>query len=298
MSFFSLLTAFALEHWRPRRSPFSFYQTFARLVVFLREKLDGGEPSHGFLAWCCAVLVPVLLAAWIAHWLAQLWTPLAWAWSVGVLYATTGFRYYTLKAEEIALLLRAGEVQTAQARLADWRGLPADDAHTSPQAQTIAGQTIARLFGHSLRQTFGVLCWFVLLGPAGAVLYRLSSVLTRRLGDASEGFRKWPGLLFHLLNWLPARLTAMTYAVAGNFEDAMYGWRTRSTLWPDAEEGVVVSAGAGAMGVRLDQEQTGIGSGEPPDADQIDSAVSMIWRGLMVWVVAGLLLTVTGWVNA
>ena len=294
MSFFSLLTVFALEHWRPLRSPLGIYQRFSRLAELLREKLDGGEPSHGLLAWVMAVLLPAVLTALVGYWLDEMWSLLAWAWSVLVLYATAGFKYYTLRAEEIAALLRAGDVQTAQTRLEQWRGSPAIDQ----TAQTIAAEAITRLFVHSLRQTFGVLCWFVVLGPAGAVLYRLSSVLARRFGSASEGFRKIPERLFHILNWVPARLAAMTYAIAGNFEDAMYCWRSHSSLWLEQEEGVVLAAGAGAMGVRLGDDRIEIGLGDSPDADQIDSAVSMIWRGLMVWLIAGLLLTVSGWVNA
>lgn len=298
MIFFSLLIALALEHWHPLKPPLAHYRAFARLAAVLRDKLDGGETSHGLLAWCTAVL-PLVLAAWLVQWwLSGWWSPLAWVWSVLVLYFTTGFKYYTLLADDIAAELRADRIQQAQDKLVVWRGV----APTLPNAQnatditptSIAALTIERLFGHSLRQTFGVLFWFALLGPAGAVLYRLSSILSRRLSESSPGFQDAPGRIFHALNWLPARLTALTYAVAGNFEDAMLCWRTQSTSWPDLEEGVVLSAGAGAMGVKLGQGEE-IGMGDAADAEQIDSAVSMIWRGLMVWLIVGLLLAVAGW---
>ncbi len=308
MIFFSLLTALALEHWRPVKPPLAHYQAFARLAAFLRDKLDGGENSHGVLAWCCAVL-PVVLVVWLVQaWLSGWWSPLAWGWSVLVLYSASGFKYYTLLAEEIAGELRNGRPQQAQDKLHAWRGIsqPMSDADGVADAKAIASLTIERLFSHSLRQTFGVLFWFVLLGPAGAVLYRLASILSRRWNEASPGFRDAPGKIFHVLNWLPARLSGLTYAVAGNFEDAMTCWRTQSASWPDQEESVVLSAGAGAMGVKLGQPvqlvgpgvaREEIGMGDDPDADQIDSAISMIWRGLMVWLVVGLLLAVAGWAS-
>lgn len=309
MTFFSLLAALALEHGRPLKPPLAHYQAFAKLAGILREKLDGGENSHGLLAWCCAVL-PIVFLTWLLQgWLASTWQPLAWLWGVLVLYLTFGFKYYTLLAEEIASALRAGQFQQAQEKLDSWRGV-AGTILTEESAQASAGMiaslTIERLFSHSLRQTFGVLFWFVLLGPAGAVLYRLSSVASRRWNDASPGFRDVPSKIFHALNWLPARLSGLTYAAAGNFEDAMACWRTQSTTWPDQDEGVVLSAGAGAMGVKLGQPvqlsgldvaREEIGMGDDPDADQIDSAISMIWRGLMVWLVVGLLLAVAGWAN-
>jgi adenosylcobinamide-phosphate synthase len=112
---------------------------------------------------------------------------------------------------------------------------------------------------------------------------------------------------FHVLNWLPARLTGLTYAIAGNFEDATFCWRTQADSWPEPEDGVVLAAGAGAMGIRLGQSinvggetvwRPELGSGQAePDADSIDSAVSMIWRGLVIWMVAGLLVVIAGWVT-
>jgi adenosylcobinamide-phosphate synthase len=160
----------------------------------------------------------------------------------------------------------------------------------------------------SNRQMFGVLLWFVLLaplGPVGAVLFRAASILSRRWVGTRGLFCVFAQRAFHLINWLSARLTALTYAVAGNFEDAMYCWRTQANIWPEAEEGVVLAAGAGAMGVKLGQSVTiggeavwrpELGSGQAPDADCIDSSVSMIWRGLAIWLVAGLLVVIAGWV--
>jgi adenosylcobinamide-phosphate synthase len=69
---------------------------------------------------------------------------------------------------------------------------------------------------------------------------------------------------------------------------------------------VVLAAGAGAMGVRLGQSlnvgnetvwRPELGTGQAPDADCIDSAISMIWRGLVIWLVAGLLVVVAGWIS-
>ena len=66
-----------------------------------------------------------------------------------------------------------------------------------------------------------------------------------------------------------------------------------------------MAAGAGAMGMKLGQSvnvggetvwRPDLGTGQSPDADCIDSAVSMIWRGLVIWLVAGLLVVVAGWV--
>ncbi len=300
MIFFSLLAALALEHAHPLRRPLPHFEYFARFAALLREKLDGGEQLHGAIAWCAGVL-PIALLVWLAQsWLAELNFLLGWAWGVGVLYLTMGLKYYSSIAEDIAGKLRANQLEEARAVLQNWRG--GDAAGFG--ANEIASVTIEQLMAHSHRQTFGVLFWFVLLGPAGAILFRLASVLALRWREATPQFSGAARKIFHALNWVPVRLTALTYAVAGNFEDAMYCWRSQTQAWHDDEEGVALAAGAGAMNVKLGQplmvggewqERGEIGLGDEPDADQIDSANSMIWRGLVVWLVLAMLTMVAGW---
>jgi adenosylcobinamide-phosphate synthase len=300
MIFFSFLAALSLEHYHPLRQPLRHFQLFAQYAALLREKFDGGEHAHGAIAWCLGVL-PIVFAVWLVHlWLAELGFLLELIWGVAVLYLTMGLKYFSSVAEEIAAKLSGGQLEEARQDLQQWRG---GDA-SAFDAREISSLTIEQLVVHSHRQTFGVLFWFVLLGPAGAVLFRLASILALRWRESSTEFSAVARKVFHALNWVPQRLTALTYAVAGNFEDAMYCWRSQASNWADGEEGIVLAAGAGAMGVRLGQplnvggqwmERPEIGLGDEPDADHIESANSMIWRGLVVWLVIALLLMVAGW---
>jgi adenosylcobinamide-phosphate synthase len=304
MAFFSILAAVALEHLRPLRQPLPHYQYYSRFTRWLEDRFNAGEYSHGAIAWVLAV-VPVLTAVWLIFFGLNRVSPiLGWAWNVTVLYLTLGFKYFSDDAERIARLLRAGELDAAREQLGAWRGGDAGQF----SADDIARVTLEQVMGASNRQMFGVLFWFALLaplGPIGAVLFRAASILSRRWVGTRGLFCVFAQRAFHLINWLPARLTALTYAIAGNFEDAMYCWRTQANTWPEAEEGVVLAAGAGAMGVKLGQSVTvggeavwrpELGSGQAPDADCIDSSVSMIWRGLVIWLVAGLLVVIAGWV--
>lgn len=302
MAFFSVFAALVLEHMRPLRRPLPHYQRYTLFIQWLQRKLNAGEYSHGAIAWMLAV-VPVLSGVWLAFSLLGGISPfLGWLWNVGVLYVTLGFKYFSDDAERIARLIRAGELDVARTQLEAWRG---GDARAF-SADDIARVTIEQVMGASLRQMYGVLFWFVLLGPVGAVLFRAASILARRWSNTEGRFGLFALKAFHVVNWLPARLTALTYAIAGNFEDATFCWRTQAPGWPEPEEGVVLAAGAGAMGVRLGQslnvgEETvwrpDLGTGQAPDADCIDSAISMIWRGLVIWLVAGLLVVVAGWVS-
>ncbi|WP_324778587.1 CobD/CbiB family protein [Thiobacillus sedimenti] len=304
MAFFSVLAAIVLEHVRPLRQPLPHYRRYAAFIHWLEGKLNAGEFSHGAIAWMLAV-APVLVAVGLVFFLLNAISPLlGWAWNVAVLYLTLGFKYFADDAERIAQFVRTGDLDAARAQLESWRGGDAGQF----SADEIARVAIEQLMAASHRQMFGVLFWFVLLlplGPVGAVLFRAASILTRRWVDSRGRFGLCAQRIFHLINWVPARLTALTYAIAGNFEDATYCWRTQAANWPEDEEGVVLAAGAGAMGIKLGQSVTvggesvwrpELGTGQAPDADCIDSAVSMIWRGLVIWLVAGLLVVIAGWV--
>jgi len=153
----------------------------------------------------------------------------------------------------------------------------------------------------SHRHVFGVLFWFVLLpGPCGAILYRLAVTLRRRWRGLGA-FGTFAGHAARVLEWPSARLTAATFAVVGDFEDAIYCWRTQAQAWPDPEAGVLLAAGAGALGVRLGmpistvdgtEERVELGVGDAADAPFLEGVVGLVWRTVVVWVFVLLLLTV------
>jgi adenosylcobinamide-phosphate synthase len=137
----------------------------------------------------------------------------------------------------------------------------------------------------------------VALGPVGAVLYRASDMVAARWGAGggpeSGEFGRFATRLFFWLDWVPVRLTALTFAVVGNFEDAVYCWRSQALAWSTRSQGVILAAGAGALGVRLGDtlHQYGavefrpeLGTGSEADADAMEGAVRLIWRSLVLWM--------------
>jgi cobalamin biosynthesis protein CobD/CbiB len=99
--------------------------------------------------------------------------------------------------------------------------------------------------------------------------------------------------LHKLLEWPAVRLTAVAFAVVGDFEDSVFCWRTQAAAWPDPEQGIVLASGAGAMGVRLGAPVSSeggmaprpeLGVGEAADVPFLDSTVGLLWRALVLWV--------------
>ena len=114
---------------------------------------------------------------------------------------------------------------------------------------------------------------------------------------------------FNVIDWLPARATAAGFAIVGNFEDAVYCWRNQLGRWANhpwgRSVGIVLASGAGALGVRLGEANTGdesleaaeIELGEPADADFMQSAVGLVWRALLLWLSLLLLMSFAGLVG-
>ncbi|MGH8712484.1 MAG: regulatory signaling modulator protein AmpE, partial [Casimicrobiaceae bacterium] len=152
-----------------------------------------------------------------------------------------------------------------------------------------------------------------LAGPAGAVFYRATVVLAAHwrgealtpIGQELSAFGAPVQRLLHWLDWAPVRLTAATFAVVGDFEDAIYCWRTQAGQWPALHEGILLASGAGALGVVIGGTVTGassesesrpeLGIGERADSDILPSAAGLVWRALLVWLAFVLVLTLAYW---
>ena len=101
----------------------------------------------------------------------------------------------------------------------------------------------------------------------------------------------------------------MSFAIVGDFEDAIYCWRTQAKTWAaeagGEHAGIVLASGAGALNVLLGgpvpvvgaepEERPELGLGDLPEADLLPSGVGLIWRALVLWLVLMLLLTLANW---
>ena len=306
MTFLSLLAALLLEQARPPRADGEIHRWFGRFAADMENRLDGGLYQHGIVGWA-AVLAPLLVvAAGVHHLLDDFSVVAAWLWNIAVLHLTVGFGQFGHPVNEIQGALRAGDLAAARDRLERWCGEPARDLN----ANEIARVTIEHGLLAAHRQAFGAIAWFVALGPAGAVLYRGSAMLADQWGSRGQAgaseFRLFAGRAFSWLDWAPARLTAVTLAIVGNFEDAIYCWREQAAGWTGHAREIIVASAGGALGIVLGGpiQQSGgaqlrpeAGMGDEADADAVESAVRLIWRALTVWMFLILLVTLAYWLG-
>jgi len=293
MSLISLIVVFLVEQIRPLDYRRVVAEPIAGWADFIAARVNAGAWRHGLLGWLLAVGAPVALVG-ILYWgLYSLNPLLGWALNVLVLYLTMGFRQFSHHYTEIQLALRLGDLDRARQLLAEWQGRSAHGLNSSE----IARLSIEGALAASHRHVFAVLLWFVLLpGPCGALLYRLSNIVCERWSSPTEDtnefsqFSKW---IFSIIDWLPLRATAAAFAVVGDFEDAVYCWRTQPALWPEKELGIVIASGAGALGVMLGNpvvdagelsDRAELGLGDEADVDFMQSAVGLVWRATVLWM--------------
>ena len=300
MPLLSLLAVLLVEQVWPLPYRQFVQEPLSRLAVFLESRFNAGESRHGIGAWLVGIGGLVIVSGGVAVALSQLSPLLAWLWNGLVLYLTMGFRRFSHYYTDIRLALRMGDLVNARKLLAEWRGRPADGL----SASEIARLSIEEALCASHRHVFGVLVCFVLLpGPCGAILYRASAFFAASWGRADDAdaaaFGGFARRSFAIIDWLPVRLTAASFAIVGNFEDALYCWRTQAEKWPDDGLGIIVASGAGALGVRLGMpvrvagelaDRAEVGTGDEADVDFMESAVGLVWRALVLWMLLLMLL--------
>jgi adenosylcobinamide-phosphate synthase len=253
MTFFCLLCVFALEQWRPFPWRVLLRDTVGRLAGVLETHFNAGQTHHGLIAWCLALL-PACVVVLVAERLLRHAHPaFALVFDVLVLYACLGFRQGSHYFTSIHRALKDGDLDSARRILAEWRGVEGP----ALSREEVARLSIENALVGAHHFVFAVVFWYVLLpGPTGAVLYRLSSLLVEawdgRDDPAIEAFSGPARRIYRWLDAIPARLTAAAFAIVGDFEDAIFCWRTQAAAWAerfgDEVTGIILTSGAGAMG--------------------------------------------------
>ncbi|HSV69805.1 MAG TPA: CobD/CbiB family protein [Methylibium sp.] len=323
MSFFAVLLALFIEQLRPLPRQNGVHQALVAWTGWTGRNFDAGRDQHAWVVWLITVVVPAL-AVFAVHLAAVHFSVLlALAWDVAVLYLTLGFRHFSHFYTDIREALERGDEVQARRLLAEWRHL---DVSELPRTELLR-QVIEHSLIAAHRHVFGVFFWFVLLsalgaGPAGAVLYRLAEFASRYWAFRSrtagvpinERLMQRSQSLFALIDHVPARLTAFGFAVVGNFEEAVDCWRRDAPLWVRGNDGVVLAAAAGAVGVRLggsappplatdrpkgltagaaagDADAAGSTPGLTPELGHLRSIVGLVWRSVVLWMLLLALLT-------
>ena len=316
MSFFAVLFALLIEQAKPLPRDNPIHHLLVSWVAWTGRHFDAGSARHAWVVWAVGVLVPSLAVCGLWLLVRQYTLVGAFLLNVLLLYLTLGFRQFSHFFTDIRDALVRGEEDRARELLAEWRHL---DAGELPRTELLR-HVIEHALLAAHRHVFGVFFWFVVLaalglGPLGAVLYRMAEFASRYWGyrnralDAPSNvdLLKVARRAFNLIDHVPARMTAFGFAVVGNFEEAVACWRRDASLWAYINEGIILAAAAGAVGVQLggaaapgvtpDRSKTfasgleadragaaGTTPGVPPNTGHLQSVVALVWRSVVLWM--------------
>ncbi|MFK8017699.1 MAG: regulatory signaling modulator protein AmpE [Gammaproteobacteria bacterium] len=297
MKFIALLLALAIERWSThlfRLGEIRWLDWYFDLGLGVVRRVPGWP---GTMAALFVVMVPVLPVAWVAFEFRDvLWGALYICFAVLVLLFSLGPRDLSTEVDDFVAATREGDDERAL-RVA--RELLETDPPQDTSRRSLAIEEA--IFVQSNNRSFAVVLWFVVLGPAGAWLFRVTDLMRRRAffeaGRAREKGEDCPAnvtavqRLHGVLAWLPSRIVALTFALAGSFEPAVADWRDYyrncSDHFFEVNEEVVACAGLGALGP------------PPPQGDDdvivsAQAALKLVHRSQMIWLVAIAVLTAIG----
>ncbi|MDA8421534.1 MAG: adenosylcobinamide-phosphate synthase CbiB [Pseudomonadota bacterium] len=251
------------------------------------ERGDSWRWFRGVLA-VTVLLVPFTLVAAVLTGP----SPAGMAAAVVLLYLALGGRSLVEHAARVQTALAAEDLREARIQVS--RVVSRDTADMMPT--DVSRAAVESVLENGNDAVFGALFWFLLAGAPGAVLYRLANTLDAMWGYRSPRYLRfgWAAArLDDLLNFIPARLTALTYALVGRPADAIRCWWGQARQWDSRNAGAVMASGAGALQLRLGgpavyqgqlHNRPVLGQGTSPQPRDIARALTLVRHGILLWL--------------
>ncbi len=278
----SLLLDRTLRHLQFLRGP-RWFHAYIESLGFFAHSRGFWHATAGVLV---IVLVPTVVVLFLGHLLDHIWGVFGFAYAVLILLVTLGPQDLHAQAEEYIKAAQSGNAGHANQLARELLGTeppPEDAACSEAITRAVLCEANDRLFG--------ILFWFAVLGPAGAVLYRSADFLHRLPAEAghSHEFTAAVARLYGVLAWIPAHLVAIGYAFAGSFEEAVSdikGYYANCTLrFFQVNNDVLTCTGLGALHSSAAEAGT----------VRVRSALMLVWRTLVIWLVVYGLTALFGW---
>jgi len=261
---------------------------FGSLANAVEQRFYVDSKIGGVLALLGLVVPITLLCAGIVWWLDS------WIFGVICLYLALGWQSLIAHVQRVHAALLESDLELARYTVS----LLVSRETADLDEPAIAKAGVESLLENGNDAIFGAIFWFVLAGAPGVVAYRLVNTLDAMWGYRNPHYQNFGWAAARLddaLNYVPARLTAFSYALVGQFRQALRCWREQGTAWKSPNAGPVMAAGAGSLGIVLGgpevyhgqlQSRIVLGEGQRPDAGTIAGATKLIQKALLIWVVA------------
>lgn len=290
----SILAALLLDRLVPDRGGLQIFNWYRDWAESIELRFNGGTRAQGVAAVVLA-LGPIIFAILVLRYVLVRISPLLGSlFDIFVLYLCLDLFRLGQAADAISAALDQGDLAAANQHLEDLSGKVSQETSEAG----IARSAVEAVLKQGNWAIIAPLFWFIMLGPGGAALQRLVGVLDKLWGHRNQRFSAfgWAAArLNDLFGWIPARLTALSYAFMGSFEDALHCWRRQAGMWSDINSGPLLASGLGAMHMHhcedADEQAASLnGWSVIADSVHIRRVVALVWRVLLFWFAIAVLI--------
>ena len=289
----TLILAVLLDHWLGEPQKYHPLVFFGRLAIIAENKLHNQNRSalNQKITGLIALLLMILPLSGLVYLINQ-WELINTILAPIVLYFCIAAN--SLKQHAIAIFNALEENNTTLAK--QRVGMIVSRQTDKMSLGDVRKATIESVLENGADAVFAPVFWFVIAGPAGAILYRLSNTLDAMWGYKNQRYIHfgWAAARFDdVLNWIPARLTALTYAFLGQTRLALHCWKKQAHLLDSPNAGPVMTSGAGALNLKLGgpawyhgtlKNKVFFGTQNNPANKDIKKANALINYSLYLWV--------------
>ena len=286
MTLFIILLALLIEHFGGIPDNMRNMGWLPGYVQFLENRCSRFSFWDGPVGVLITLGGPMLVVTILVWILLHVFYPMAVVVSLVCLLYALGPGRLNVKLDDYVRALETGEDPRIQQLTAELSA--PDESGVLTERSLLEG---ILLYAHD--RLFGVLFWFVVLGPAGAILFRLTASLQYERREIHGSYSESVRNLYNIINWPAARLFALGNALTGNMVDAMEAWREVEQNSFAVNEHVIRASGIGALNYRQQEEKN-----EIPIEERIywiHSLQGMLNRTLLVWLTVLGLITLSGW---
>jgi adenosylcobinamide-phosphate synthase len=282
-----MLAAVLLDRMLGEPARFHPLAGYGQLVRRIEKLCYRASYASGVLSLCIAVLPFVLLAYLLQN--TGVWGLL---FSVVVLYFAIAPRSLFEHAQRVSAAFAGNDLPAARVAV----GMMVSRNTAQLDESGVSRATVESVLENGNDAIFAALFWFAVAGAPGVVLYRLVNTLDAMWGYRNARYNEfgWAAArLDDVLNYFPARLTALSYTLLGDTRSAWASWRQQAPLWDSPNAGPVMAAGAGALQVKLGgaaiyhgqlEQRPELGCGATACRADIARAVNLVQRTLCLWL--------------
>lgn len=291
MALIAILFSLTLERLLGALEGLRNFYWFTVWSAWVRKQLPAESPWQGEVGVVAVLLPPLLVIVLLFHLLDGIWLPLSFLAGVVVLLYCMGPK--DLEAE-VEAFIEARERDDEESAL--WHASSLLGSDLPSNSRVLTRKLIENILIEANGRLIAVFFWFALLGPFGALLYRLATLLQRSEAEKGGILAETAQRLMSLLDWIPVRLCAIGYAMSGNFVEAIQGWRESDAKWPEPNRGVLIQSGLGALG-RVDEGSEEIEIPPERETARINETIALVRRMVLALLVLLALLTLGGWAS-